>query len=102
MWDKETEVDSIENVKKDIEDIKRIMENYAGISQVFDDDFNDMVNEVGTYESLHAMRVSSRVMPTYISDYVSRIFSKYESTIESRKWGLLNLYQYLNERVEQC
>ena len=99
---REVEISSIDDVKKDVEDIKHIMENYANVSQVFDNGFNDVVNEVGTYDALHAMRVSSRAVPTSISPYVVRIFEKYESIIESRRWGLLDLYQYLNERVENC
>lgn len=95
------EIGSIDDIKKDIEDIRHIMENYSGIGQIFDGGFNDVVSEVGTYDSLQAMKVSSRVMPTHISSYVSRIYSKYENLIESRSWGLLNLYNYLNARIGQ-
>ena len=100
MNDKNIEVGSIDDIKDDINDIEHIMQNYAGIGQIFDGGFGEVVNEVGTYEALQAMRVSSRVMPTSITPYVSRIVEKYENIIETRRWGLLNLYQYLKERVD--
>jgi len=100
-WNEEIEVNHIDDIKSDIDVIKRLIEHYSGVGQAYDTEFGMVVNEVGTYDAMHAMRVSARVMPTHISPDVKYIFDKYESLIESRKWGLMNIYEYLQEKLDE-
>ncbi len=96
----EVDIGSIEDIKTDIEDIKRMIENYSGVSQIFDNEFGDTVNECGTYDALHSMRIAAKISNSHISKTVIRIFSKYESIIENRKYGLISLYNYLHKMID--
>jgi len=95
----EIEVGTIEELKEDLARIEKIILHFSNYSQVFDNGFGEMVNEVGTYDALHAIRISSRAVRTEISPTVGNIFSKYETIIEGRKYGLIQLQEYVKEMI---